>query len=405
MQHPDDNNVAWLPKLIVLIGLFTSCAVVLLLPFDASMSQSCDGDPNCNAISVMGDVWKAMFLAQGIMCLTLIPFAFFWYETDDEEAMVSRIGTAICWSIVNAGVFLAILVGMYITSGFVDLNVRVLAPYNPTVQPALTQLKEDDPLEYAKQMKLITPTLKIGFYSATDKKPAWADARSMPTETVTQTIKTSWVVYILALLSFMGWCLMTIFAGLGMVSLPMDMIAAWYNRPQPIDLKQFAEKKLVLKKRCEELINVGKETKDKFKSKPNRYRETRFTNRFKKMVMELEDEMEVLNLCYKKNEINPLLPWFNLFGGIFCGVLTFSWWIQIIVEVFLEGLVYLSSVFSMLTGVFPLFGIVAYGIFAFYIMICCVKGSITFAGRFFLISLHPMKVQTRARAHTHTHTY
>jgi hypothetical protein len=25
MQHPEDNNAAWLPKLIVLLGLFLAC--------------------------------------------------------------------------------------------------------------------------------------------------------------------------------------------------------------------------------------------------------------------------------------------------------------------------------------------------------------------------------------------
>jgi len=69
MQHPDDNNMAWLPKLIVLMGLFLSCSVVLMLPFDASMSQSCELDPNCGVITMLGAVWKALFVAIGIMAL------------------------------------------------------------------------------------------------------------------------------------------------------------------------------------------------------------------------------------------------------------------------------------------------------------------------------------------------
>ena len=65
----------------------------------------------------------------------------------------------------------------------------------------------------------------------------------------TQNIQTSLTIYILALLSFIGWFLTTIFGGMGFVAMPMDLIGAWYNRPIPIDLKQFAEKKLQLKKR------------------------------------------------------------------------------------------------------------------------------------------------------------
>ena len=376
MQHPDDNNMAWLPKLIVLLGLYLSCGVVLMLPFDASMSQSCEMDPNCSAISVLSGVWQALFIAIGCMALICIPFAYFWYETDDEEDMLSRVCTAVCWSIVNAFVFVAILLAMYITSGFVDLRVTVLEPYKVP----------DDSGNYAWPSD-------IGFFDPSARPPAWESVKDVQASLATQTIRTSWMVYILALLSFIGWCLMTVFAGIGMVSLPMDMISAWYNRPRPNDLKQFAEKKLQLKKRCEELIAVGKESNEKFKSQRNNFRKTRFTNKFRKMVIDLEDEMALLNLCYKKNEINPLLPWFNLIGGIFCAVITISWWLQLILEVFLAGLTgpYLSSIFTELSSAFPLFGIVAYGTFAFYILLASVKGSITFAGRFFMISMHPMK--------------
>ena len=50
-------------------GLYLACAVVLMLPFDASMSQTCDVDPNCSAISVLASVWMALFVAIGIMSL------------------------------------------------------------------------------------------------------------------------------------------------------------------------------------------------------------------------------------------------------------------------------------------------------------------------------------------------
>lgn len=56
-QHPDDKNAAWLPKLIVLLGLFLTCAMVLMLPFDASMSQSCESDPECGVVGMIAQVW------------------------------------------------------------------------------------------------------------------------------------------------------------------------------------------------------------------------------------------------------------------------------------------------------------------------------------------------------------
>ena len=61
MQHPDDRLTAWLPKLIVLLGLFLTCSVVLLLPFDASMSQSCNTDPTCTVAASLGQLWYFCF--------------------------------------------------------------------------------------------------------------------------------------------------------------------------------------------------------------------------------------------------------------------------------------------------------------------------------------------------------
>jgi LMBR1 domain-containing protein 1 len=66
----------------------------------------------------------------------------------------------------------------------------------------------------------------------------------------------------------------------------------------------------------------------------------------------------------------------QLILGIISAVLSISWMIQLILEVFLQGLLgpYLSDIFQKLTAAFPLFGVVAYGIFAFYLLACVVKG-------------------------------
>ncbi|KAJ1491793.1 hypothetical protein T484DRAFT_1882162 [Baffinella frigidus] len=397
MQHPDDKNAAWLPKLIVLLGLFLTCAMVLMLPFDASMSQSCESDPECGVVGMIAQVWfrgvqdagfisvavvafvltplayfflgrYAGFISVAVVAFVLIPLAYFWYETDDEDGIVTRAATTVCWSIVFCFVFVAILLALYFTMGVVDLPIIVMAPYATEttswfVDPALA-------------------------------RPLFKDVAAVPAFSATQSIRTSLVIYVLALLSFIGWCLMTVFAGIGMVALPMDLFIAFRDRPRPIDLKQFAERKLQLKKRCEELLAIGRQEKDAFKAKPNAFRERRFTLKYKKMVLDLEEEMTLLNICYKRNEINPLIPWIQLFGGFVSTVLTISWWIQLILEIFLDGIAgpYLSDVFTNLSAAFPLFGIVAYGVFAFYILICVVKGSIKFAGRFFLISMHPLKI-------------
>jgi LMBR1 domain-containing protein 1 len=83
----------------------------------------------------------------------------------------------------------------------------------------------------------------------------------------------------------------------------------------------------------------------------------------------------------------------QLAAGVLAVALSFSWFLQILLEIFLKGKYpFLSAVFTSLAGAFPLFGVVAYGVFAFYLMVAIVAGSVRFAGRFFLISMHPMRL-------------
>ena len=282
--------------------------------------------------------------------------------------------STVCWSCVNLTIFICILFGLFYTIGYVELPVQVIFPpgYNSSTT---TQT-------YLKKWSSTNPPV-----------PLWSTLTSAPTVSAIQNIQTSLVIYILALLSFIGWILMSLFAGIGLVSIPADLIAAYINRPIPIDLKKFAEKKLELKKRCDELLTLGKEQKENFRKKSSRFKERRFTNKYKKFVMDLEEEVQLLNLCYKKNEINPLVPYVQLAGGLFAIVLSFSWFLQILLEIFLKGKYpFLTAIFNSLTAAFPLFGVVAYGIFAFYLMITIIGGSVRFAGRFFLIQMHPMKL-------------
>jgi len=213
----------------------------------------------------------------------------------------------------------------------------------------------------------------------------------------TLTMRTSLPVYILAMLSFFGWFLMILFAGFGLFLVPMDLINDFRNRPIRIDVAEFAKKKNELKQKTSAALQVGREKQAGFATHSNKRKEREFANKFKAIVYELEIEHERLEICHKEAGGNPIIPWAKLFFGVWSMVIAWSWIIQIILTLMLNGCnglcPFMNSIIIELNTAFPLFAVVTYAIFSFYLLLCVVKGCIKIGMRmFFLISIHPLKV-------------
>ena len=78
--HPDDKNVALFPKFIVIVSIFLSCVIVLFLPFDVACAHAL-----AYGVSVRTDlIWQILLAIAFVMITFVIPFAYFFYESDDD---------------------------------------------------------------------------------------------------------------------------------------------------------------------------------------------------------------------------------------------------------------------------------------------------------------------------------
>ena len=87
LQHPDDKNEAYLPKILVLLGFTLSQACILLLPLDVANKDGyagCAGYDTsvCGGLDMQG-FWEGVYIAILVFVVFLIPFAIFYYEADD----------------------------------------------------------------------------------------------------------------------------------------------------------------------------------------------------------------------------------------------------------------------------------------------------------------------------------
>jgi len=158
-----------------------------------------------------------------------------------------------------------------------------------------------------------------------------------------------------------------------------------------------------LGERAKALIEVG-ETMKRQSKEVSGVMEKRSFNKslrdFEKQYYYIKQDYKILDMAYKlkKGEGNPLIPIFKLILGIFSIGIAFSWILHIGIFILppQPKHQFLNLFFITLEGVangkFPLFGIIAYAIWALFLLAAVVKGNFKLGVRFLIWKVYPMEV-------------
>jgi len=356
---PEDKNTAIFPKVVTVFGLTLACCNVLLLPLDRANQTTNGGIP-------MAQLWLASYITLGILILVVVPFAIFYYEAEDpDKSNVSQIVSAMKWCIVIIIVFAIITILLYVFLGVAEVPVTKLSASLGDTQSMLLCLqctqKTDQTVNY----------------------------------------RVSILLYLISMLAFAGMFVFVFFCGIGMAALPMDLINSWRTRPKKIDFKRYAETKIIMGRRASDLLTKAEKLKAKLgrSGRPKNRKQRNEFNRFKANVLLLEEEFTKLERAYGKG-IGPRLleivwDWLQLVLGVLGGCLTFLWLLHLILYVAVHPPItgFLNDMFEAMDSAFSLFGTVAFGIFAFYLLWCVMKGNFKVGMRIPLIfEIHPMTV-------------
>jgi len=83
------QNVAWFPKVMVVLGIVVACTNVLLVPLDVSTQN---GSFKPSGVFPMQQLEYAFFLMTVILFFIVLPFTYFYYEGWSEDDKVQSIG-------------------------------------------------------------------------------------------------------------------------------------------------------------------------------------------------------------------------------------------------------------------------------------------------------------------------
>lgn len=149
-----------------------------------------------------------------------------------------------------------------------------------------------------------------------------------------------------------------------------------------------------LNKRAAELKVNGQKIEQKQIHKSKSRKNQRIYNSFKKAVYFLEYDWEKLQEAHRGGG-NPLKYWGFALLSVVTGLISLTWLLHIIMFMFLppeQAEPFLNTMFVDLNNSFAFAGTVVYGMYAFYLMWCTIKGNMKIGLRFFVFTIHPMKL-------------
>eukprot|EP00727_Mastigamoeba_balamuthi_P012662 m51a1_g8018 putative lmbr1-like conserved region-containing protein (476) ;mRNA; f:198074-199920 len=355
-QHPEDKWSNWVPKVLVVAGLFMSEVVVLFLPLDvANRGPPSGGIP-------MGTLWLIMYIAVPVWALVVIPGWFWWYDAEEADSYgnAKRLRRTLWHEFFLLFVFSVVYAIGYIFFGVAEVR---------------TQKLDGDLVEaegYNRQ-----------YCAGCRSQQSFMDIRVSP------------ILFLVTAITLLGYLLMCVFGSIGLVTVPWDLALGYKHRPKRITADQWAKGREEIGKRADNLVQIGNAIVERRRMGKVGRREREQVNRWRQACYVLEEDYARLKDAHELKGLQILLGYIQAPLSFFAFVLSVFWVLHILLYIIIPTppTKFLNGFFQTLNNAWGLLGVIAYAIFSFYLLLCVIKGNIKFGMRFFFfIPVYPMKI-------------
>jgi hypothetical protein len=125
------------------------------------------------------------------------------------------------------------------------------------------------------------------------------------------------VVFVVSLIGFLGYILLLVEGGAGVVTLPFALIGTFINRPRPIALQVYSHSTEKINQWATELVEQGEILKQDVQSLGRNHRKVRKRYvQYQEQVDALEETYRTVEVSYRVRGGNPVTPWLALIMGI-----------------------------------------------------------------------------------------
>ena len=231
-SHPDDrtNCVGWFLKILVIIGLTLAWFQVLLLPLDVNNIRTFGSGLN------MKILWYILFISIIIYVLILFPISSSFYEADEDWTCCDKFWHSIGWFLVYIILFGGLSLVLYFTIGYTDIPVQSIScNYNSFIN--ISSTIDISSLDNLGNLCNINKDDKIE-------------------------LEVSFIIYAIAILSFVSWFVFSFFGGIGLAAVPLDFFYSFFTRPKSMSGRNLKKRKKFLLTELEDLKSLGNEISD-----------------------------------------------------------------------------------------------------------------------------------------------
>jgi len=217
-------------------------------------------------------VWQAVYVIVAAMVVVVIPFAIFYYENLENAPPPMLIGdrqprgtgsccgcpwwccclctcisktVCCCASVASSAPMVAACytaIVLVIAGGLMGVGYQFLS--DTAIPLSAVQVDVGNAAAWSD------PTTPVAAQQACGE----GSCSFVDTELVLQV---SFVVFVGALISFVGWFLFSLYGGIGIVAIPFDNIIAFTQRPRALPTSTRVEMKQSMQKEAKELVSMG----------------------------------------------------------------------------------------------------------------------------------------------------
>eukprot|EP00347_Sterkiella_histriomuscorum_P002802 403366747 len=359
--HPNDSPFGQniIMRILVVFGFTLSYLPILMVPLDIANSQA-DGGINMELL------WFIILVTQCSFVWGLFPICIVYYESNEQDNLRKKCKRAM-QVFIPTFIFLLIL----------------------TVPTYFFLSEYEIPIQDAKEIGIhvTQEEIKQGYHKGS----------------------LSFVNHLIGVMAFIGAIFFCFFGGVGFVSLPYDLIYQYVFKPQPIEEREFTQRKSILLNYSLKLREMGKQIENErqyvalikgFSGWKKRRTFNKKVRIYESRSLLAEKEYRLLDMqANYAQKVEPLKYTLKLVLGIICALLTLNWFAQIILEILLVlkvgqsflRLSYLNSIMIILIdNKVSIIGSIIFIIMAFYLLVISVYGNFTYGYRTACFTFYPI---------------